>query len=258
MSAPPPPPLRAWKERQLFVPGWAAPFVNPFYFARRGLLAGLREFWPQLTGDVLDVGCGRQPYREFIPAARYVGLEVDTPRTRASFSADAYYDGRTLPFPDASFDAVLCSQVFEHVFAPAEFLAEIRRVLRPGGRLLLTVPFVWDEHEQPHDFARYSSFGLRALLEQAGFAVAAQRKSTADSRVLFQLVNAYLYKTTRTSSRGLDWLAMLALMAPVNLLGLAVGWLLPANPDLYLDNIVLARKPAGAPPAARCGARPTA
>lgn len=242
MSHPPPPRLRAWKERQQFVPGWAAVFVNPFYFARRGLLTGLREFFPLLTGDVLDVGCGSKPYREFIPAARYVGLEVDTPRTRASFAADAYYDGRTLPFPDASFDAVLCSQVFEHVFMPPEFLAEIRRVLRPGGRLLLTVPFVWDEHEQPHDFARYSSFGLRAQLERAGFVIEAQRKSTTDSRVLFQLWNAYLYKVTRSSSRVLNWLAMLLLMAPVNLLGVVLGRLLPSNPDLYLDNLVLARK----------------
>jgi SAM-dependent methyltransferase len=242
MSHPPPHRLRAWKERQQFVPGWAAVFVNPFYFARRGLLTGLREFFPLLTGDVLDVGCGRKPYREFIPAARYVGLEIDTPRTRASFAADAYYDGRTLPFPEASFDAVLCSQVFEHVFTPPEFLAEICRVLRPGGRLVLTVPFVWDEHEQPHDFARYSSFGLRALLEREGFVVEAHRKSTADSRVLFQLWNAYLYKVTHSSSRGLNWLAMLALMAPVNLLGVVFGRLLPSNPDLYLDNIVLARR----------------
>jgi hypothetical protein len=120
-------------------------------------------------------------------------------------------------------------------------------VLRPDGCLLLTVPFVWDEHEQPHDFARYSSFGLKALLERAGFVVEAQRKSTADSRVLFQLLNAYLYKITRSRSRALNWLAMLALMAPVNLLGLLLGRLLPANADLYLDNLVLARKPAAPP-----------
>lgn len=234
--------LRRWKERQQFVPGWAGVWINPFYFARRGLLAGLQRFFPELKGEVLDVGCGSKPYREFIPAVRYVGLEYDTPRTRASFAADAYYDGRTFPFPDASFDAVLCSQVFEHVFTPEEFLREIHRVLRPGGRVLLTVPFVWDEHEQPHDFARYSSFALKSLLERAGFSVVAQHKSVADSRVLFQLANAYVYKLTRSENRALNWLAMLALMAPINLLGIVVGAVLPGNADLYLDNIVLARK----------------
>jgi len=72
-------------------------------------------------------------------------------------------------------------------------------------------------------------------------------KSTPDSRALFQLASAYLYKVTLTRSRVLNWLAMLALMAPVNLLGLLLGPLLPANPDLYLDNIVLARKPGPRP-----------
>jgi SAM-dependent methyltransferase len=239
--------LRAWRWRQEFEPGRLGWLVNPFYFARRGLWRGLQEFFPQLQGSVLDVGCGSKPYRAFIPAKNYVGMEFDTPRTRASFSADVYYDGRTFPLADASFDAVLCSEVFEHVFTPEEFLREIARVLRPGGSLLLTVPFVWDEHEQPHDFARYSSFALKALLERAGFVVEAQRKSTADSRVLFQLLNAYLYKITRSRSRALNWLSMLALMAPVNLAGIVLGAVLPANADLYLDNIVLARKlpPAG-------------
>ena len=218
--------------------GWLA---NPFYFARRGLLEVLREVLPQLEGEVVDVGCGRKPYREFIVCSRYIGLELDTPASRALGLADAFYEGGRFPFPDASFDGVFCSQVFEHVFAPDEFLREIRRVLKPAGRLVLTVPFVWDEHEQPRDFARYSSFGLRAVLERTGFEVVAMRKSAADSRVIFQLASAYLYKVTRTRSRVLNLLALLLMMAPVNFAGVLLGRLLPANPDLYLDNIVLAR-----------------
>ncbi len=236
--------LREWKRRQQFFPGVGGLLVNPFYFARRGLLDGLARFFPELRGEVLDVGCGSRPYEKLIPAARYVGMEVDTPRTRASFAADIYYDGRTFPLADESFDGVLCSQVLEHVFTPAEFLAEIHRVLRPGGCLLLAVPFVWDEHEQPHDFARYSSFGLRSILENAGFEVEAQHKSAADARVLFQLLNAYLYKVTLTRRPRVNLLLTLALMAPVNLAGVVLGRVLPANPDLFLDNIVLARKPA--------------
>jgi SAM-dependent methyltransferase len=239
---------RAWWRRQEFDPGAAGWVANPFYFARGGLRDGLKEFFPRLHGEVLDVGCGRKPYRAFIPASRYVGLEIDSPETRAAHRlADAYYDGRVFPFADRSFDGVLCSQVFEHVFNPPEFLAEIHRVLRPGGCLVLTVPFVWDEHEQPNDFARYSSFGLRAVLERAGFEVEAMRKSLPDSRVLFQLANAYLYKVTRSRHPAVNRLAMIALLAPVNLLGAILGPLLPANADLYLDNLVLARKPPAAP-----------
>ena len=65
--------------------------------------------------------------------------------------ADRSYDGKTFPFSDGEFDAVLTSEVLEHVFNPDEFLSEINRVLRDDGVLLLTVPFVWDEHEQPFD-----------------------------------------------------------------------------------------------------------
>ena len=75
---------------------------------------------------------------------------------------------------------MLCNQVLEHVFNPQEFLGELGRVLARGGRLLLTVPFVWDEHEQPFDYARYSSFGLKALLEQHGFRVLQHRKLLAE------------------------------------------------------------------------------
>lgn len=235
--------FRRWRQRQDFQPGKLGWLINPFYFARKGLLAGLQEFFPRLDKTVLDVGCGRKPYRDFIPAVTYLGLEIDTPRSRVMSKADAFYDGGTLPFANSSFDAVLCSQVFEHVFTPAEFLQEICRVLRPGGCLLLAVPFVWDEHEQPHDFARYSSFGLNALLQRAGFVVELQRKTNADARTLFQLLNAYIFKITRTRSRWISWFVMLGLMAPVNLLGILLGMILPSNSDLYLDNIVIARKP---------------
>ena len=238
--------LWKWVWRQQFDPGLAAGWlVNPFFFARRGLLRALDEFFPRLTGVVLDVGCGRKPYRRFASASRYVGVDIDTPVTRAIAAADVFYDGRHLPFPDGSFDAVLCSQVFEHVFTPAEFLAEIFRVLRPVGRLVLTVPFVWDEHEQPQDYARYSSFGLESVLRTAGFDGVTLRKSTADSRVLFQLANAYVYKITHSRRQWVNALAMAFLMAPINLSGLLLGPILPANRDLYLDNVALAHKPAG-------------
>jgi len=247
MSAPAPGRFRRWWWRQQFTPnGWGLA-VNPYYFARRGLHRGLAEFFPGLRGRVLDVGCGRKPYRHLVPATDYVGLELDTPTARQLGEADLYYSGGGFPVPDASFDAVICSQVLEHIFTPAEFLGEINRVLRPGGSLLLTTPFAWDEHEQPHDFARYSSFGLRAVLERAGFSVIAHRKTNADGRALAQLASGYLYKITRTRSRPLNGLVQLLVIAPVNLLGVLAGWLLPANPDLYLDNVVLAQKSGARP-----------
>jgi SAM-dependent methyltransferase len=238
--------MKALVAAQEFDPGALGILVNPFYLARRGLARALRELAPQLRGRVLDVGCGTRPYRRLVTATAYVGLELDTPENRARGHADAFYDGATFPFPDGSFDALLCNQVLEHVFEPARFLDECRRVLQDGGRLLLSAPFVWDEHEQPRDYARYSSFGLRHLLAQHGFAVVQSRKTVANAALLFQLANAYLYKVTARSPRLLRYFLLLAVMAPINLLGL-VATLTPRNEDLYLDNVLLLEKrPSGA------------
>lgn len=234
--------LKEFLHRERFEPGIVGLFTNPFWHARRGLLRELRNYFPKLTGEVLDVGCGRKPYRRFVQSTRYVGVDVDTPVTRELAVADVYYDGKKLPFPDMSFDAVLCSQVLEHVFEPDDFLREICRVLRPGGKLLLAVPFAWDEHEQPYDFARYSSFGLAALLQRSGFEIVDQSKSVGDLRAVVQLLSGLAYKMTRSRIRPLNWLAQFMVIAPINILGGAVAWLLPKNPDFYLDNIVLAKK----------------
>ena len=167
---------------------------------------------------------------------------LTAPPSRERAVADAYYDGRRFPFDDARFESVLCNQVLEHVFNPEEFIAEIHRVLTPGGRLILTVPFVWDEHEQPHDYARYSSFGLRSLLERNGFQVLVQHKLLADCSMLFQLTNAYLYKVLHSQTRAVNLLVTALLMAPISMLGWVLGKMLPGNPDLFLDQAVVAER----------------
>jgi SAM-dependent methyltransferase len=225
---------------QQFQPGLMGVFVNPFFLARRQLWREIAAARDQLSGRLLDVGCGSQPYRPLFAACIYTGLDIDSPRTRALAVADAFYDGHRFPFDDACFDAVLCNQVLEHVFNPAEFLSEVRRVMTPGARLLLTVPFVWDEHEQPWDYARYSSFGLRALLERHGFRVLRQRKLMADSSLLFQLAIAYIYKVAPTRSAYFNLLITGLLFAPLSLFGLLAGALLPKNEDLFLDQLVVA------------------
>ena len=233
---------RFWREQ--YRPTWLGLLINPFYFARRGLLTELTPLFAELKGAVLDVGCGNKPYRALVPATHYVGLDVDTPFTRKVGAADVFYDGSIFPLPDASFDGVLCSQVLEHVFTPEKFLGEIRRVMRPRGVLVLAVPFMWDEHEQPHDFGRYSSFGLRALLEISGFEVIVHRKSVADVRALAQLAAAWLYKAVVTRNKWVNFVTQLTLIAPVNMLGAIAGAVLPRNEDFFLDNVVLARKRA--------------
>lgn len=190
--------LRSYYRRKQFFPGGIGIFINPFYFARKGLARHISELAGNITGKTLDVGCGSKPYAHLYGSEEYVGLEIDTPENRASKNADYFYDGNRFPFTEAAFDSLVANEVFEHVFNPDRFLDEVSRVLKPGGKVLLTLPFVWDEHEQPFDFARYSSFGIKALLERHGFEIVEQRKSTDDIRVIFQLLNAYIFKKVAT------------------------------------------------------------
>jgi SAM-dependent methyltransferase len=230
-----------YAHRQKFDPGFLGLFVNPFFLARRALRKGIAAFAPQCTGKLIDIGCGSKPYRALF-SGPYTGVEIDTAQTRAADYADVYYDGESLPFANETFSTALCNQVLEHVFEPDQFLREIHRVVRPQGTLLLTVPFAWDEHEQPADFARYSSFGLRAIIQRNGFEIIELRKTLADVRVIGQLFNAYLYKCLWSKFMPLNMLWMLLFFAPVSAVFTVLGFILPKNDDFYLDNIVLARK----------------
>lgn len=234
--------LLAIYQREAFFPSLLGLLINPFYFARKGLAKHVTDLAVNITGKTLDIGCGTKPYVHLYRSIEYVGLEIDTPQNRVIKNADYFYDGITFPFSDDTFDSVVANEVFEHVFNPDQFLSEVLRVLKREGVILLTMPFVWDEHEQPYDYARYSSFGIKSLLERHGFAIIEQRKSIDDIRVIFQLLNTYIYKKTVTKNAWLNVLITLVLIAPFNILGELLFIITPRNPDLYLDNIVLAKK----------------
>ncbi|MEB2308207.1 MAG: methyltransferase domain-containing protein [Candidatus Brocadiaceae bacterium] len=234
--------MRSIFQKEQFSPGFLGLLVNPFYFARKGLYENISILSNHIKGDTLDVGCGQKPYEKLFNSSRYIGLELDTIANRKNKKADYFYDGTTFPFQDNEFDSVIANEVFEHVFNSDNFLREIHRVLKPGGILLITVPFVWDEHEQPYDFARYTSFGLRHLLEKSGFEIIEHRKSVSDIRVVFQLLNGYIYKKTATKNGYINMFSTFFLMSPFNIMGELLSKVLPKNEDLYLDNVMLLKK----------------
>lgn len=118
----------------------------------------------QARGVLLDVGCGRTPYREvFAQVDRYVGLDG-----KRESRVDVYGDGMALPFRDGCVDTVFCSQVLEHVPEPSQMMGEMVRVLKKGGLLILTAPHMWGIHEEPHDYFRFTGYGLAYLARKSG------------------------------------------------------------------------------------------
>ncbi|HEX6549094.1 MAG TPA: class I SAM-dependent methyltransferase [Gammaproteobacteria bacterium] len=121
-------------------------------------------------GAILDVGCADQAIKRELPQLRgYVGL--DYPATASHLYGtrpDVFGDASGLPFKDACFDTVLMLDVLEHVARPGAALQEAARVLRPGGRLLVTIPFAYPLHDQPHDYQRFTAHGIANRLSAVG------------------------------------------------------------------------------------------
>lgn len=159
----------------------------------------LRQVAPLAKGRLLDVGCGQKPYEEiFTPFVQeYVGIEHEATfaLTQASSNGkrpDYTYDGRTLPFDDDSFDTVLNVQVLEHTPQPLALMKEMARVLKPNGKLILSAPFQFRMHEQPHDYFRYTVFGLTSLCAEVGLKVESVHHQGSLWSVLAHKLNSFL------------------------------------------------------------------
>lgn len=123
-----------------------------------------------LQGTLLDVGCGTQPYKGYFGhVAKIIACDFDASRGNVDFACPAHQ----VPLPDGSLDSILCTEVLEHVPDPRAVWKEFNRLLRPGGRVLLTTPQYWPPHELPYDFYRYPEHGLRMLAHEAGFRLTA-------------------------------------------------------------------------------------
>jgi SAM-dependent methyltransferase len=121
---------------------------------------------------ILDAGCGENRFRGLFPRQRLVGYDRGVGDPRWDYGrVDVRGDLQALALRDASADAALCVVTLEHVPDPAAALAELARVLKPGAELLLIVPFLWEIHQAPHDFFRFTRFGIERLLGGAGLAV---------------------------------------------------------------------------------------
>jgi SAM-dependent methyltransferase len=155
---------------------------------------------------MLDAGAGEGKYAHYFDRQRYCGVDLAVGDAAWDYSnLDVLADLTALPFRTGAFQAAINVVTLEHLREPARALAEIARTLEPGGRLLLAAPHEWEVHQAPHDYFRYTRFGLQYLLEQAGFEAIDIRAAGGYFRLLARrLLNGLQFFTG-----GVRWLGFL-------------------------------------------------
>lgn len=161
---------------------------DDFYLHLTDLLAALRTIAQDPAQTVLDYGCGGSPYRSLFPQRTY--HRTDLPGTPGL--DHVMDDAGRVDAPDASYELVLCTQVLEHVRHPGAVLRECLRLLKPGGRLVVSTHGLFEEHGCPADFRRWTADGLVAELEDAGACQVRVQKLTFGGR-------AWMFFTDRWS-----------------------------------------------------------
>jgi SAM-dependent methyltransferase len=157
----------------------------------------VRSFASELPegARVLDAGAGEGVYKSHFARQRYCGIDLAIGDQAWNYAGlDVLGDLSKLPFADSAFDACINIVTLEHVKEPGCVTAELARILRPGGRVLMIVPQEWEVHQMPHDYFRYTRYGMRYLLDKSGF-----------ERVHVYPVGGYFHLVSRRLLNGLQF-----------------------------------------------------
>lgn len=230
-------------QKEKFNPGLLGFFMNHNFLIRIGLVSAIKKLSNDLSGDILDFGCGSKPYEFFFKKkTSYVGIDYKIEgREDRQKKVDFFYDGQHIPFENESFDAIICTEVLEHVFNIEQVLSEFNRVLKKGGKALITTPFMWEEHEMPYDFARYTTPALTDLYQKAGFSVVNNQKSGNYVEVINQFQINYI-KNILPKNKIIRQLLMLPFIFFFNLKATIFSFLLPNEQTAYFNNVFLLEK----------------
>lgn len=155
---------------------------------KKATVKNLQTFFKstQNVEKTLDVGCGDSPYRRYLYTDHYVGIDVQE-SGRDNKNPTVWFDGVSIPFDDDYFDFILCTEVLEHATEPELLMAEMVRVLKPEGHILITVPSMWGLHEMPYDFRRYTTEGLKKLISRFDLKIIILEKEDLGYKSLIKL-----------------------------------------------------------------------
>lgn len=229
-------------KKQSFQTNILSVFINPFLLIRLPLYLSIKKLSENINGELIDFGCGRKPYENLFKVNKYTGVDIEVSgHDHVNSKIDVFYDGKKIPFPNDTFDSAICFEVLEHIFNPDDILNELNRVLKKGAQGIISVPFCWNEHEVPYDYARYSSFGIKHLMEEHGFIVHEIHKTGKFSTVIIQLIILGIFEFLKPLGK-IGYALTLLPAIPLNLIGLLVSIIPSKNPSLYFNTVLLIEK----------------
>ncbi|MBC5838492.1 class I SAM-dependent methyltransferase [Flavobacterium muglaense] len=230
-------------KKETFDPGIIGFFINYNFLIRKSIQKAIKSNASKLEGSLLDFGCGTKPYKKlFVNVKEYLGVDYKIEGREQNYSeVDAFYDGKNIPFENEKFDSLLCTEVLEHVFNIDELLVEFHRVLKNDGLAIITTPFMWEEHEMPYDFARYTTPALKYLYERNGFKVIDHFKTGNYIEVIFQFNLNYI-KNILPNNKVLRQFFLLPFILFFNTLGLFFSFILPVDKTAYFNNVFILEK----------------
>jgi len=178
-------------------------YFTPFFIIRFYLLQDIKKILVKykFTGNLLDVGCGEKPYQNlFKNVSSYTGIDFNhySKHSRSAighpdiYFPNDYNEKLALPFIDNSFQNTVSFQVFEHHKNPQKMFSEMFRVLKNGGYMLISAPFLGGIHEEPNDYQRFTKYGLIELLKPYKCEILEIKEQGALFSTISMLLNEYL------------------------------------------------------------------
>lgn len=243
-----------WREIQAKDIIWTDTYLSktPFhagYWVHRRLNEAIAAHANLAHGKMLDVGCGAKPYKRIFSqyVDEYIGLEYSPESGYRGNKADFCGDAAALPLADESVDTILCTEVMEHVPDPEKTIEEFARVLRPGGTVITTAPFVYPIHDA-YDFFRYSPDGLAAMMRRYELTVEKVKPLSGTAVTLATMFNLYWYEIGFVWTKWLYPVGLilrpflLLICFTINLIGGLFEFIVPSH-HLSFNHLTIARKP---------------
>jgi SAM-dependent methyltransferase len=224
-------------KRNKWEPSFYGIFFMPNFLERFSLYLTIKRLSPNFRGEILDVGCGKKPYKNLFNVMKYLGLEISGANET---DADFFYDGKNFPFDDNRFDCVVSIQALYQSSNSNILFKEINRILKPKGYLLISLPFSWFDSDTANNYEeRFSQNKIRSILTENNFELVSVDKLNSNLTYFISTFNSFLAARFFSSSFLLNFKRILhvPIIFFLNILGL-ISLLFSSGKDYIYTNVV--------------------